>query len=330
LHPMLQKLLNRADILDKALPIQKHVQHEYSSYRDGSYFNDNVLLKGEEFKIAVGLSTDDFEVSNPLGTSRKKHKMSAVYWVIANVPSKYRSTLHSIQLAVLCKSSHVKEFGYAKILRPLIHDLASLEQHGVYVGKLGESVKGTALDVAADNLAAHSLAGFFESFMVDRFCRFCMATRGEMQGKEVNSGAFEHRTIDTHNQQVQEVKHDPTVAKQYGVKGGYVLIDGLEHFHVVRGYPPDILHDLFEGIVPVELSLCISDMISKKYFTIETLNHAIKTFEYAFHDKTDQPQPIAHGFSTKGTIGGNGHENWALIRLLPLIIGHKVPEGDNA
>ena len=105
------------------------------------------------------------------------------------------------------------------------------------------------------------------------------------------------------------------------------MTDGLEHFHVVRGYTPDILHDLLEGIVPVELSLCISDM---KYFTIETLNHAMKTFEYAFHDKTDQPQPIAQGFSTKGTIGGNGHENWALLRLLPLIIGHKVPKGDNA
>lgn len=45
---------------------------------------------------------------------------------------------------------------------------------------------------------------------------------------------------------------------------------------------------------------------------------------------TDQPQPITHGFSTKGTIGGNGHENWALLGQLPLIIGHKVPEGDNA
>lgn len=330
LHPMLQKMLSRADILDKALSIQKHVQHEYSSYRDGTYCNENDLLKGDEFKIAVGLYTDDFEVSNPLGTSRKKHKMSAVYWVIANVPSKYRSTLHSIQLAVLCKASYVKEFGYAKILHPLIQDLASLEQHGVYVEKLGECVKGTVVYVAADNLAAHSLAGFFESFTVDRFCRFCMATRDEMQAKEVNSGAFEPRTIDAHNQQVQEVKQDPTKAKQYGVKGECVLTDGLEHFHVVHGYPPDILHDLLEGIVPVELSLCISNMISKKYFTIDTLNYAIKAFEYAFDDKTDQPQPISHSFSTKGTIGGNGHENWALLRLLPLIIGHKVPEGDDA
>lgn len=107
-----------------------------------------------------------------------------------------------------------------------------------------------------------------------------------------------------------------------------MLTDSLEHFHVVNGYPPDIRHDLLEGIVPV--SQCISDLISKKYFSLETLNHAIKTFAYAFNDSTDQPQPIAHGFSTKGTIGGNGHENWALIRLPTLLIGHKVPEGDNA
>lgn len=118
--------------------------------------------------------------------------------------------------------------------------------------------------------------------------------------------------------------------KQYGVKQECALTCSLEHFHVVRGYPPDILHDLLEGIVPVELSLCISDLISKKYFTLETLNRTIKTFPYAFNDKTDQPQPIAHRFSTKGTKGGNGHENWALIRLLPLLIGHNVPEGDNA
>lgn len=74
----------------------------------------------------MGLYTDDSEVANPLGTSKKKYNISAVYCVIANVPSKYRSILHSIQLAVLCKALDVKEFGYAKILHPLIQDLASL------------------------------------------------------------------------------------------------------------------------------------------------------------------------------------------------------------
>lgn len=228
---------------------------------------------------------------NPLGTSKKKHKLNAVYWVLANLPSKYRSTLQSIQLALLCKASDVKEFGYAKIFHPLIKDLVYLEQHGIYVEKLGVCIKGTVLYVAADNVAAHSLAGFFESFAVDNFCRFCLATRSDIQDTEDSSGSFEPRTKESHNQHVQEVCQDPNLAKQCGVKGECVLTGSLQHFHVVHGYPPDILHDLFEGIVPVELSLCISDLISNKYFSLETLNHAIKTFPYAFNDSTDQPQP---------------------------------------
>lgn len=30
------------------------------------------------------------------------------------------------------------------------------------------------------------------------------------------------------------------------------------------------------------------------------------------------------------TIGGNGHENWTLLRLLPLLIGDVVPENGDA
>lgn len=83
INEMIQKMLNREDILDKALPLHKHVPHEYSTYRDGPNCKENNLLKGEEFRIAVGLYTDDFEVSNPLGTSKKKHKLNAVYWVLS-------------------------------------------------------------------------------------------------------------------------------------------------------------------------------------------------------------------------------------------------------
>lgn len=59
------------------------------------------------------------------------------------------------------------------------HDLVSLEQYGVYVEQLGASVKGTVLFVAADNLAAHSLAGFPESFTIKKICRVCMAHRSD-------------------------------------------------------------------------------------------------------------------------------------------------------
>lgn len=62
----------------------------------------------------------EFELCNPLGTSKKIHKITAVYWVILNLPSKFCSTLHSINLAVLGKTCDVKQFGYDKFFSPLI------------------------------------------------------------------------------------------------------------------------------------------------------------------------------------------------------------------
>lgn len=38
------------------------------------------------------------------------------------------------------------------------------------------------------------------------------------------------------------------MGQSYGVKGSCPLTESLEHFHVVDGYPPDVLHDLLEGV----------------------------------------------------------------------------------
>lgn len=223
--------------------------------------------------------------------------------VLANLHPKHRSSLHAIQLAVLCKVNTVKEKGYHEVLRPLIEDLASLEENGVYVEKLGASIKGTVLFVAADNLAAHALGGFQESFIVERMCRFCMATREEIQTKNVSSGFYMLRTKDAHDRQVQEVKQDPSKVAHCGVKGGCVLGENLKYFHAVDGFPPDILHDFLEGVVPFELHLCIQDLKKKKYISLETLNQAIKEFPYSFSDKTDKPQSVPKTFASKKSIG---------------------------
>ena len=83
---MLQALLNRDDILDKVFSVDSSDSLGYNSFSDGSHFKENTLLMEESFSIALGLYIDDFEVANPLGTSKKKHKICAVYWVVGNLP----------------------------------------------------------------------------------------------------------------------------------------------------------------------------------------------------------------------------------------------------
>lgn len=100
---------------------------------------------------------------------------------------------------------------------------------------------------------------------------------------------------------------------------------------------PDVVHDLFEGIVPVELAQCFGVLISKKLFKLEDLlfkledlNKTIKNFENKWSDKKAWPHLVPHIFARRKTIGGNAHENWCLLRLLPLMIGQLIPEGEPA
>ena len=76
----------------------------------------------------------------------------------------------------MSKSDVVKKYGYDQVLQPHLQDLKTLEQDGIFVYLLGRCVKGTVQVVLADNLGAHSIAGFNESFTAGHICRFCTAT----------------------------------------------------------------------------------------------------------------------------------------------------------
>lgn len=155
----LQNLLCQNDLLDTVVESHTSQQlrrdaHQYRSIQDGQYFKANCFFS-EELRISVCLYVDDFEMCNPLGTSRRKYKLCAIYWILSNIPSTFQSTLSSIYLALLCKTEDVKIYGFEKVLQPLLHHLKTLEQHGVYVHQLRTFRKGTVQCVMADNFAAH-------------------------------------------------------------------------------------------------------------------------------------------------------------------------------
>ncbi|XP_023198103.1 uncharacterized protein LOC111610076 [Xiphophorus maculatus] len=307
--------------------LQRSSVHTYRSFYDGSFFSENELLCKEE-SISLILYIDDFEICNPLGTSKRKHKICGLYWILGNLPQGCNSNLSSIYLAALIKTNDLKCYGYEKVLEPLLNELVILEQEGVFVSKLGRAVKGTVQCVVADNLAAHSLGGFVENFTGSYICRFCLAVKTDIQTTEVRSGAFTLRTKSIHADHLKILQEREFPSYQ-GVKSTSIL-SHLLYFDITTGLPPDIVHDLFEGVVPFELALCLGVLIKKKYFTLVSLNDAIASFNFKGTDKTNRPHPIALNFEAKKSVGGNAHENWSLIRFLPLLIGHRVQHEEPA
>lgn len=320
--------------MDKVVEIHRaHQSHgitgehkTYKSFQDGSHFKGNGFLSGGKLRILLTLYIDDFEVCSPLGTAHWKHKLCGIYWTLSNLPPGSHSALSSIYLAVLCKSDDAKKYSYDRVLHPLLQDVKTLEQDGIFVPLLGKCVKGTIQVVAADNPSAHSIAGFNESFTAGNICRFCTATQTEIQMRHVRSGSFDLRTKELHDSHVNSAQKNSS--SSFGVKRQCVITKNLAHFSVQIGYPQDIMHDVFEGIVPVELAHCLSLLILKKYFNLELLNKSILSLPYKWSDKTNRPYMIPHTFSK--SIAGNAHENWALIRFLPFNIGHMVSEDEMA
>lgn len=91
----LEQLLKHKDILSKAVDShsdQHSVKGEYRCYQDDCQFKKNEFLAVEELRLLY-LYIDDLEICNPLGTSRKKHKLCGVYWILGNLQPVCQSSL---------------------------------------------------------------------------------------------------------------------------------------------------------------------------------------------------------------------------------------------
>ena len=110
----------------------------------------------------------------------------------------------------------------------------------------------------------------------------------------MRSGAFSPRPKEAHEQDILARLENPTLKHTHGVKRQCPLTDKLEHFSFVSGYPPDLIHNLFEGIVTYELALCIDLFITNKYITLTELNYALRRFPYKWTDLRNIPYLVPH------------------------------------
>ena len=129
--------------------------------------------------IRIHLYGDEVEMCNPIGSRKSVHKLSAFYFLVGNIGTKHWSSLSNIHLALLFKYKYVKQFGYDRLLTPLLSDIQTLETEGIAINVDGKSVRvyGSIVTFSGDNLSSHDLGGFSTCFSSGRVCRQCMVTK---------------------------------------------------------------------------------------------------------------------------------------------------------
>ena len=242
-----------------------------------------------------------------------------LYFTTLNVPKELRSKLNGIFLTLLCKTQQLKRFGWDVLLKPLINDLKSLEVEGITVGYGDDSVKikGSISCVVGDNLALNAIGGFSECFASGLCCRSCDLSVDEQQC------AFEEdksrlRTAEKHSAQLADLQTQEFTQRlvvEYGVKARSPFCEIDPGFPVER-LPPDVAHDILEGIVPYVLSLVVDGLIKGRLITLNVLNCRIESFDF---QETNRPQPIKRVKSSV-RVKQTAKESWILLRTLSLLI----------
>ena len=122
---------------------------------------------------------------------------------------------------------------------------------------------------------------------------------------------------------------------------------------MTEGLPMDIMHDILEGSLQYEVKELLKYLTSSRLISLDQVNVAIQSFPYGSTDITDKPSPIPPTTldsednrlkqlgigrklvcnNYKSAIFPSLSENffclasqmWCFARLLPLMIGEKVP-----
>lgn len=318
----LSQLLNHEDVIEQILH-PRYNENVIKDFSDGRFFHKNSVFGNSNNALCLILYFDEFELVNPIGASRKKHKMAAFYYILGNIYPEFRSLLKCISLLIMCKSADLKYFTLQKILEPFLSDMKELSHTGIEVPGLGVVPCGVFC-VAGDNLGSHFLGGYVECFRGSSafICRHCHAT-----GEEINKITHEDRCY-LRSQSTYNSSSSLIAASNSNSVDGVKLdspLNELPGFHVQEGLPPDIMHDLFEGIVPYEIKLILSNLKLMGYVTADVLNMRICHFPFNANDVKNKPVEQPLDFKT---IVGTAAQKWCLLRFLPLLIGDLIPEGN--
>lgn len=300
-----------------------------SDFKDGFEYSSGVdRTNADVLSIPLIFYSDEFEVCNPIGSARIKHKLLAVYFTLACLPPALRSKRKFIFLNALVPDTARKALGYCDVLRPLIEELCSLKDSPITLPN-GKSVLIKIIAFCGDNLSSHGIGGFQTSFSNGYICRFCRCKYGDV------SSAFleDDFVLRTPQSIAEDIALIPTNGATHGIKSRSALFDlGYESFHLSNTLP-DVMHDFLEGVVPAVITVVIRKLREAHLVTLAHLNNLIKKFSFKLKGTGLNPFDIELSSKNlnEGRFKGTASQKWCLLIHLPLILYEvDIPEGNQA
>ncbi|KAK6482840.1 hypothetical protein HHUSO_G15940 [Huso huso] len=251
-----------------------------TEYCDGIHFREHPVFSADPNALRLHFYEDEFEVVNPLGSKKNKHKLCAIYYTVGNVHSRYRSQLKHIHLALLVRYKCVQQCGLDSILQPMLKDLQELTSNGVTVTVNGidYKIQVAIATISGDYLSAHLIGGFTMSFSTGCIGRQCMATYGDIKEK-FSEDQFQLRTSEVHKYHLQSMRENPENSAIYGVRSRCPF-EELNYFDTTTAFPPDLMHDFLEGVIPLVLKLVLTKAHRERHITLHELSEEIKKNTY--------------------------------------------------
>lgn len=295
----------------------------YERFCCGKLFQSSEFFQQNPTAIQLQLSTDDFEICNPLGSKSNLHKISAVYLQIRNLPCKYLSRLHNIFLVCLCNVDDLKTqtTDFNNLLDLIVGEIKYLEEVGIPVDDIG-NLKGTLIYLTADNLGANlalSLAGNQSA----NYCRICEMPKETCQIATVED-ISNYRNPEKYKQHVETVENASqklTLRETRGVVR-YCVLNDLKFYNAFTNYAVDIMHDLNEGVVPLTLKNIFNYCLNKKVLKETDLDGLVKFYSYSKIFRRDKPSNLR---LDRKNLGLSSAQIRCLLLNLPFMF-HKYRE----
>ncbi|CAF1349052.1 unnamed protein product [Rotaria sordida] len=289
-------------------------------------FSFRDCIKGKKIhkqSFLIQLYVDDIGVTNPIGLKKDQHKLTMVYFMLEDVPDPFRSMLQCIHLTAIYYSKYLdNDEKIRKFYDPIVKELNDLQLTGLTINTFNSQLLFSFSAIAADNLAAHNVAGFQQTFSSGNFCRRCLITY-ENPLIPLTDVHFIQRTYSQHEKCLQLLKNKPHIKSVFGVVGPSPLND-LHNFDPTNSFPGDAMHDFFEGVCPLIIMAMLKEASGLRLITFNGIQTRTENFVYGEFDTSNKPPPILVKNLNNNHIVGSASQKYCLFRLFPIIFSDLV------